>query len=186
MQVNTIYKVKGTVERRLFRADGSIKPMFKENWLWRLIKKEFNIDLQIPFITGFWTTKAIAHNLVTTVGKQVVAKQLGGTTTAPVTAIAIGIGAVAANAADTALGSEIVTNGGERGAATVTNATTTTTGDTEQWVKTFTFTGSFAVTEEGLLDNNTVGGILLARQVFSAVNVVSTDTLQITHKIQIT
>jgi len=203
-------KLKGTVTRRLFHADrlnkvkklafaGMIKtkrqmeelldwaskPMFAENFVWSFLKKTFDVDLKIPFITGYWTKQAVKGNLVVTVGKQAVAQQTGGTTTAPVTAIAIGTGTVAAAAADTTLGTEITTAGGARGAATVTNTTTTTTGDTEQWVKTFTFTATFAVTEEGILDNNTSGGVLLARQVFSAVNVVSGDSLQVTHTLKI-
>jgi hypothetical protein len=178
--------VKGSVQRVLVDKNGVRKAMFADNWLWKLIKKNFNLDIQIPFITGNWTINPIKDNLVTTVGKAAVADQLGGTTTAPMTCVAIGIGTDAAAAADTTLGSEITTNGGERGAATVSNQTTTTAGDTERWIKTFTFTGAFAVTEEGILDNNTAGGVLLARQVFSAVNVVSGDSLQITHNIQVT
>ena len=201
-------KVAGRVERRLLSSyhyeralqamltgDNAIaawwlekasKPMFRSNNVWKLIKSVFNVDLQIPLLTGYWTLNPIADNLVTTRGKRVVADQLGGTTTAPVTAIALGIGATAAAAGNTALESEITTNGGARGAATITNTTTTTTGDTEQWVRSFTFSGSFAVTEEGLLDNNASGGNLLARQVFSAINVQSGDILQITHKEQVT
>lgn len=202
--------VKGIVERRLFDTakleqvkaylqagfltekqkedllNWAAKPQFADNWLWKLINKVLHLDLKIPFVTGHWTTKAVKHNLVTTVGKKAVADQLGGTTTAPMTAVALGIGTTAAAAGDTTLESEIVADGGERGAATVSNQTTTTTGDTERWIKTFTFTGSRAVTEEGILNNNTSGGVLLARQVFSAVNVVSGDSLQITHNVQVT
>lgn len=202
--------VKGIVERRLFDSERleqvkaylqagfltekqkedlfnwAAKPQFADNFIWKLLNRLFHVDIKIPFITGNWTLKAVKHNLVTTVGKKAVADQLGGTTTAPMTAIAIGIGTTAAAAGDTTLESEITTNGGQRGAATVTNQTTTTTGDTERWIKTFNFTGSFSVTEEGILDNNTSGGVLLARQVFSAVPVVSGDSLQITHNIQVT
>jgi len=176
----------GTVERKLFDKNGNAKKQFADNWLWKILNKKWSIDVRIPFITGRWTYDAVKHNLVTTTGKQAVAQQLGGTTTSPMTAIAIGTGTTAAAAADTALETEITTNGGERGAASVSNQTTTTTGDTERWIKTFTFTGSFAVTEEGILDNNTSGGVLLAHQVFSAVNVVSGDSLQITHNVQVT
>ncbi len=164
--------------------DYAAKKMFKENLLWKILKKLLSVDLQIPYITGNFVSSAISHNLIVNTGLKKVADQLGGTTTAPVTAVAIGIGTVAAAATDTALGSEITTGGGARGAATVTNTTTTTTGDTEQWVKTFSFTSSFAVTEEGLFDNNVSGGIMLSRQVFAAVNVVNGDSLQITHKVQ--
>lgn len=156
------------------------KPIFKANSLWRFFKKLFNVDLQISFIFGNWTKNPVIINTITDVGKKISADQVGGTLTAPVTAIAIGIG----SPGTTALGSEITTNGGERGAASVTNQTTSTTGDTEQWIKTFSFTGTFAVTEEGLFNNNTSGGIMLASQSFSAINVVSGDSLQITHKVK--
>lgn len=173
-------KIKGWVERRLFDKNGKAKPMFAENFIWHLFHKLFSVDWQIPFLFGNWTTKAIRHNTVTSVGKQIAAQQVGGTTVAPVTAIAIGIG----TASSTALGSESTTNGASRGAATVTNQTTTTTGDTERWVKTFTLSGGFAFTEEGLFDNNTSGGNMLASQSFSAVTVVSGDTFAITHNVK--
>jgi len=176
-------KSKGTVSRQLFDSNGNAKPLFKENFIWKLAKRLFDIDLQIPFVTGYWTTKAISQNLVTTVGFGILAGQTNGVTTAPVTAVAIGIGTTSAVAGNTTLESEITTNGGQRGAGTASRVTTTVTNDTAQLVKTFSFTGSFSVTEEGLLDNNTSGGNLLARQVFSAVTVSSGDSLQITHRI---
>ncbi len=196
------FKVRGIVERRLFDKDRykmveaaieaglpgreikqledwAAKPMFKNNWLWKVLKSLLDIDLRIIGLTGHWTTKAITQNTITDVGKKIAADQIGGTTTTPVTAIAIGVGTPSA----TALGSESTTNGGSRGAATVSNETTTTAGDTEQWIKTFTFTGALALTEEGLFDNNTSGGLMLASQSFSVINVVNTDQLQVTHKV---
>lgn len=115
------------------------------------------------------------HNTITTVGKQLSAKQINGVATAPVTAIAIGVG----TPSTTALGSESTTNGGERGAATCTNETTTLTGDTAKWAKTFTFTGVLVLTEAGLFDNNTLGGNMLASQTFDAVTTADTDTLSV-------
>lgn len=178
--MNDTGKVVGWTEMVVRDASGKVKPMFRENFLWKLIRKHFNLDLQIPFLFGFWTDSIVKRNTITTVGKKASADQIGGTTTTPFTAIAIGVGTPSA----TALGSECTTNGGSRGAATVTNETTTLTGDTERWVKTFTFTGSLALTEEGIFNNNTSGGIMLASQTFSAVNVVNTDTLQVTHNIK--
>src|SRR3990167_7765639 len=169
--------VKGWTEMKLVDKDGNVKPLFQVNGLWKLAKRLFGVDLKIPVLFGFWTLGSIKMNTVTDVGKKISADQVGGTTTAPVTAIAIGIGTASA----TALGSEITTNGGERGAATVTNQTTTTTGDTERWVKTFTFTGALVLTEEGIFDNNTSGGTMLASQTFSAVTTADTDTLTLTH-----
>lgn len=200
-------KVIGKVERRLFYSDRlqvlkqaildgatkeriielelwAAKPMFANNFLWKFLHRLTGKDIVIPFITGVWTKKPIADNLIVNAGHAATAGQLNGVTTSPMTAIAIGTGTTAAAAADTALQTEITTNGGGRGAATTSRVTTSVTNDTAQWVKTFTFTGSFAVTEEGILDNNASGGNLLAHQVFSAVNVVSGDSLQITHKVQ--
>jgi len=173
--------LQGWTEIRLFDKDGNEKKLFNANKLWNLAHKLFGVDLKVPLLFGNWQVGGIKINTITTKGKAITAEQLGGTTTAPVTAIAIGIG----TGGTTTLNSEIVTAGGQRGAATVTNTTTTTTGDTEQWVKTFSFTGSFAVTEEGLLDNNTSGGNLMAYQTFSAVTIVDTDTLQIIHKVKV-
>jgi hypothetical protein len=160
--------------------DKCAKPLFNANFIWKFLKKQTGKDVVIPFLTGMWTTRAIKANTVTTKGKSISAQQFGGTTTAPVTAIAIGIG----TGGTTALNSEITTGGGSRGAATVSNQTTTLTGDTEQYILTFTFTLSFAITEEGLFDNNASGGNMACYQTFSAVNVVNTDTLQVTHKVQ--
>lgn len=98
--------------------------------------------------------------------------------------IAIGTGTNAAAATDTALQTEISTNGGERAAGTGTRTTTTVANDTMQLVVTFTFTGSFAVTESGVF-NDASAGTMLARQVFSAINVISGDSLQITWKVAV-
>lgn len=179
-------KFKGWVEHRVIGADGKPKKQFQDNFIWRLLNKVFKKDFQIPFITGYWTTNAIRINLVTTKGKEIIMKQLNGVTTAPVTAIAIGTNNTAAAAGNTALGAETTTSGGGRGAATCTNQTTTTAGDTARWVKTFSISGTLAITEEGLFDNNTSGGNMLARQVFSTVNLVNGDSYQVTHNIQAT
>lgn len=174
---NTLYG-KETVVRVLLGPDGKPKQLFQDNKLWRVLNRLFKADIRVPFVTGIWTFAAQRHNTIPTVGKQLAAQQIGGTTTTPVTAIALGTD----TPGTTALGAEITTNGGARGAATVTNTTETVTGDTEQWQKTFTFTGSLAITEEGLFNNNTSGGIMFASQSFAAVNVADGDTLQITHK----
>ena len=100
--------------------------------------------------------------------------------------IALGTGTTAADAGDTTLETEITTNGGERrggGDVTGTRVTTSVTDDTAQLVTTFAFTGSFAITESGILNAGALGE-LLARQVFAAINVASGDSLQITWKVQ--
>ena len=159
--------------------DKSAKKMFAGNFLWKFLRVYFNLDLAIPFVTGYYTSKAIKANLIVTTGHKAYADQIGGTTSAAFTAMAYGTGSSGPAAGDTTLGTEVA-----RAAATITNTNTSTTGDTEQWVHTFTAGGAQAITEEGILNNNTSGGILLARQVFTAVNMVLNDTIQFTHKIQ--
>lgn len=171
-------------EFRLFDAHGNRKKLWQENRLGRAVRRSVGRELRIPGITGGYGEVMTNHNLITNVGHAAANAKLSGQGSyGTFTAIAIGTGTTAAAATDTALQTEISTNGGARGAATATQVTTTVTNDTTQLVKTFTFTGSFAVTEEGIFDNATSGGNMLARQVFSAVNVASGDSLQITHKV---
>ena len=128
--------------------------------------------------------RRLIKNTITDVGKAEVAAlmvvDVGGT---GCDYIAIGTG----TPTTTALGGEIVSGGGERrGGANVTGTrtTTSTTNDTAQWVTTFTFTATLAVTEAGLL-NAAAAGTMFASQSFSVINVISTDTLTITWKIQV-
>lgn len=124
------------------------------------------------------------RNLIVSAGKAGLASRSGGVgAEAAFTYIAIGTGAVAAAAGDTALGAEITTGGGGRAAATMTRQTTSVTNDTDQAVLTITFSSSFAVTELGRF-NAASSGTMLARLVFSAYNVVSGDVLAFTHKVQ--
>jgi len=97
------------------------------------------------------------------------------------TYLAVGTGTTPANATDTTLETEITDSGLARAASTVSQETTTATDDTLQLLKAWTVSGSKAVTECGAL-NAASAGTLLGRQVFSAVNVVSTDVLQLTYK----
>lgn len=170
--------MKGIVELKLYDAQGNAKSLFQPNKVWDTLNKLFKADVRIPFITGMWTKASVVYNTVTTAGLSECAKLLGGVSADPISHMAIGIG----TGGTTTLNSEIVTGGGERVAVTPTSETTTSTGDTAQSVNTFTFTGTFAVTEEGLL-NNASGGDLIAYRTFSAINVASGDSLQITHKI---
>ena len=114
-------------------------------------------------------------NVITTVGLASVAKLLvNDSPDAAFTYIAIGIGTGSA-ASDTTLDSEITTNGGARAAAdSATAAAAISTIALE-----FNFTGSFAVTEVGLL-NAASTGILLATQDFAAINVATGDSLTAT------
>lgn len=124
-------------------------------------------------------------NVITNVGKAEIAKlSLLGEGGTGFSQIAIGTSATAAKSTDSTLGGEITTDGGARGTAALSEVTSTISGvnDTAQLVVTYTFSGSFAVTESGVL-NHTSTGVLLCRQTFAAVNVVAGDSLQITWKV---
>ena len=92
--------------------------------------------------------------------------------------IGIGTGVTAVASANTALESEV-----GRMATTGTVVTTTSALDTAQFVGQTTFGASFAITEAGVL-NASSSGNLLCRQTFSAINVVSGDSLQVTYKVK--
>jgi len=119
-------------------------------------------------------------NLVTDAGKAGVASRINGSgSEAAFTYIAVGTGATAADAADTTLQTEITDSGLARVAATASRVTVDVTNDGARLVTTFSVSGTKAVTESGVL-NAASSGVLLARQVFSAINVVNGDSLQIT------
>ena len=96
--------------------------------------------------------------------------------------IAVGTGTTAFAATDTTLGTEVAASGLSRAASTTTQATTTVANDTLQHTKTFTSSGTVAVSEAGVFDAASSGN-MYGRTVLSAVrNVVSGDTLSVTYK----
>lgn len=170
--------VRGIVRIQLQDKEGNRKPLFQSNKIWDVAHDILGVDLKVPFVTGRWTYEGIVHNTITNAGLSETAKLLGGVTADPISHMGIGIG----TPSGTALGSEITTGGGERSAVTPTSQTTTSTGDTVRSVNTFSFTATFAVTEEGLF-NAVSSGDMIASRSFSAINVASGDSLQITHDI---
>lgn len=91
-----------------------------------------------------------------------------------------GIGVGAAAVTDTALGTESApTTAGGRTVGTESRTTITNTNDNYQVVGTVTAGSTLAITEAGLFDAVTTGNLLI-RGVFSAVNVVSTDSIAFT------
>lgn len=174
------------VKYQLRDKDGNIKKVFRPNLLFSfLIKKGILSPYapKVPVLFGSWGDSLSISNLITNAGFAGVASRINGAgAEAAFDYIAVGIGATAANVADTTLDSEIVDSGLARAQATASRVTTDVTNDTAQLVETFTVTGTKAVVESGVF-NAASTGTLLARQVFSVINVVSGDSLQITWKI---
>lgn len=177
LNLNVSYQVKD--------KSGKVKKLFQENNLWKLLHRKLGIVApQIPLLFGnFVETKNVA-NLVTNAGKAVAAGLLTGDVTNFFDYIAVGTGTTAADATDTTLETETAASGLTRAASTNSRVTTDVTDDTAQFVKAFSVSGTVAVTESGVFDASSAGN-MLARQTFSAINVVSGDTLTITWKIDV-
>jgi hypothetical protein len=182
------FKIGQNVEYVLKDKNGNVKPIFQENWLFRFLLERGVVSPlfpKIPFILGFWSNSRLISNLITNAGAAGAASRLNGSGgEAAFTYIATGTGTTAAAVGDTALQTEIIDSGLARANATASRVTTDVTNDTAQLLYSFSVTGTKAVTESGVL-NAASAGVLLARQVFSAINVVSGDTLQITWKFDI-
>lgn len=181
--------LKENVEYVLKDKDGNVKPLFQPNklFIWLLKKGIVSPTSLVPGLFGHYADKMVVSNLITTVGVAGIAARINGSgSPAAYTYIALGTGTTAAADADTQLVNEVTTSGGARANSSVSVVTTDTAGDTAQLQNTFNFTsgGTFAITESGVL-NAASTGTLLARQVFSAINVVSGDSLQVTWKIDV-
>lgn len=191
-EINSQAHIQENVEYILRDKNGNIKPIFQQNKLytWAMKKGFLNpfsyLDWgKLDFLLGNWSTAKVVKNTTTNAGFAGVAGRINASgSPAQFDYIAVGTGTTAAAATDTALGTELATNGLSRAQGTTSLVTTTQTNDTAQVTETFSVTGSSAVTEAGLL-NASSSGTLLARQVFSAINVVSGDSLQITWKIKV-
>jgi len=187
--------LRQNVEYVLRDHNGRVKQLWTDNklgtLLLRLLRRFVSPQsqlalngLRIPGLTGSWGDKRNIHNLVTSAGKAGAASRLMGSGGEAIfDKIAVGTGTTAAAAGDTALQTELAASGLSRATGTLSRVTTSVANDTAQSVVTFTVTGTAAVTESGVL-NAASSGTLLARQVFSAINVVNGDSLQITWKIQ--
>lgn len=100
---------------------------------------------------------------------------------------AVGIGTTNPDGTDTItdLDSEIIDSGLARSEGAVTNQTTTVTNDTIQLVKSWSVTGTKAISETGVFWGNSADdATMYARKRFASVyNVVNGDTFQVTYKI---
>lgn len=186
-------KMSFNVQYQLRDKDGNAKRLFQQNWLYTKLMKlgylnpfSYQNAGFLQFMLGGWSNGLITvKNTTTNAGFAAVAGRINGSgSPAAFTYIAVGTGTNAAAATDTALQTESSTSGLSRAAGSVSLVTTTQTNDTAQIVLTYTVTGTVAVTESGLF-NASSSVTLLARQVFSAINVVNGDSLQVTWKIKV-
>ena len=146
----------------------------------------FNSTVRIPYVTGRYTVRLKLKNTITNVGHAAANGRMSNQGAySPFVNIALGVGTQATPATSTALASESTTLGGGRGAAAATQTTTTVTNDTTTLIKTFTFSGNLALTEEGIFDSAVASsGSMLAYQSFAVINVTNGLTLTVTHTYQ--
>ena len=146
------------------------------------IKPKGEVTLTLERAGRIIETREI-NNLITNAGLAVMAGSIvSDVSTTKFDYIGIGIGTTAASVTDTTLVNEITTGGGARVATTGTRATTSVTNDTAKFSATWTFTTTFAVTEAGIF-NASSAGTLLARTVFTAINVKNNDKLTVVWRV---
>ncbi len=161
-----------TTEFVLRDKNGKIKPLWNETFIGRFLRNQFNVRSRVPFLTGYYASVLRTHNLITNVGHAGANGRMSNQGSYnPFINLAIGTGALSASATDQALEIEATGNGSNRVAATASQVTTTVTNDTTQLVHTWTFTASFAITEEGIFD-----GVTAPTQTTTTQSRINTDT----------
>jgi len=137
--------------------------------------------LKIVVLDQFGSTKdeRDLDNLVVTTGKNVIASRMAGNTTALMSRMGVGTGAVAALVSDTSLGAAIASGNVVLDSSTASNNTIT-------YVATFPAgTGTGAITEAGIFNGYPGVGSMLCRTVFSVVNKGASDVIVITWTVSI-
>ena len=171
-------RIRENVTYKVTDSAGKIKKLFQHNKLGAMVGNIFRVVPKFALF-GAWQDSMTVSNLVTNAGVAAVAGIIGEVGAVdPFEYIAVGTGTTAAGATDTALVTEITDSGLARVQASASLITTDVTNDTLKLTTTFTVSGTKAVTESGVF-NAASSGTMIARQVFSAVNVASGDNLQV-------
>lgn len=143
---------------------------------------QIKLDCYKPDGSLKWTTGWISNG-ITNAGLAQLALLAGDASATPFTYLAVGSSSTAFAASQTALQSEISTNGLSRAAATVSRVTTTATNDTLQLVKAWSVSGSSTVEEVGIF-NASSAGTMLGRALTSTKSVVNGETLTATYQVK--
>jgi hypothetical protein len=128
-----------------------------------------NVKIKVLDQDGKVKEERDLKNLVVSTGLNYICSRMKDATATAMSHMAIGTGTTAAAAGDTALGTQL----------DIQTTTTTVSTNTIEYVASFGTGLTGAVTESGIF-NASSSGTMLCRVVFSAVNLSSTDTLQVT------
>jgi hypothetical protein len=124
-------------------------------------------------------TEDVTENLVVNAGLAYIASRMKDASATAMSHMAVGTNSTAAAATDTTLNTESA----RVALDSTTLVTTTVANDSVQYVATFPAgTGTGALVEAGIL-NNSSGGTLLARTVYSVINKGALDSLVVTWKV---
>ena len=145
------------------------------------LKGQFDIK---HFRNGKMISQETIDNTVTSTGKAEIAGLINEVTSIGFKWLALDASSTVATAADTTLASEITSPSLARAAATCSRTTTTVANDTAAAIKTWTSTATQTVYGVGLFDSAS-SGVMASRATFTAKNLVSGDTLQVTHKLKV-
>lgn len=190
------FRIRQNVDIAVKDKNGNVKKVFQPNKLFLWLQKLGILtphSYKVPLLFGNWSNHLNISNLVVSAGSAGVASRINGSGgEAAFTSIGIGTGTTGAAAGNTALETGVKADGtGDAGvhalatgSVTASRVTTDVTNDTAQLAGTIAITASIAITESGVFNADT-SGTMLARQTFSAINVVSGDSLTITWKFDV-
>ena len=148
------------------------------------IKLRGDLNLQLYGPDGQLKEEREEHNMVVTAGLGHITSRLIGTASAVMGWMEVGTDATAAATAQTALVAAVAASRTALTGSAGTQQTTTLTNDTVQFVCTFPAgVGDGALVEAGVFNNST-GGTMLCRTVFSVINKGALDSLTITWKVK--
>lgn len=173
----------GIIGRIQFKIYERMNTPLKRFLLWVLCK--FNIQsVKIMFLEryGFVRDEFSSFNTITNAGKAQMAL-LTTTVDTPFTYLGVGSGNTAPAATQTALVSEISTNGLGRHVATLSRITTAQTNDTAKLNYAWTASGSQTVEEIGIFNAPSVG-TMLGRALTGSKAMVNGETLTMIYTVQ--
>jgi hypothetical protein len=180
MNIKNTSGVMGHYKITIKDSEGNYKSLWQENALGKLL------GIQIPGVTGKYTTEYTTKNLIVDAGLNALCKRASGEAQDEFKWIALGIEDLAEQNDQTALEGEITDDthsgrGLERAVASVNVTTNKLTLEKE-----FTVTGTatnIAIKEVGVFSQLAVGGTMLSRTVITTKNVDTGDKITITYEL---
>lgn len=148
------------------------------------IKLKGTYDFIIRDVNGNIRDTFSVNNIVTNAGKAQLALLAGDASATPFTYIALGSGTTTAAASQTALVTELTTNGLARAVATISRVTTTVTNDTYKAVYTWTASGSSTIEEIGVF-NAASSGTMLSRALTGTKSIINGEQITATYTLAI-